>query len=430
LSRQENVIEAPAIPDEALGRLLEEPLDWRYKAFPQAEGVSLGTVGQRDWNLLRGDLSLPALVLKESALAHNLALMAGWCREHGVLHAPHGKTTMAPQLFKRQLEAGAWAITAATTSQVRTYRAFGVRRILLANELVEPVALRWLTGQLAADPAFDFYCLVDSRAGVERMAEALAGTERPVRVLVEVGFERGRTGCRSVAEARALAEAVASAPELELVGTEGYEGIIGGDRSEAALGAVDAFLHRLRETTIELDRAGAFAGRDRILVSAGGSAYFDRVVEVLGPEWPLGAAVDLVVRAGGYITHDVGLYERSSPLARDLRPALEAWGVVLSRPEPDLALVSLGKRDVSHDLDLPLPQLAHGRNGLRTVAGFEVMALNDQHAYVRLPRDDALDVGDLLGCGISHPCTAFDKWRRIPVVDNEYTVVDAIATFF
>jgi D-serine deaminase-like pyridoxal phosphate-dependent protein len=420
----------PASREDALSRLLEEPIDWRYKAFPPAEGVTVGTVAQGGWNLLRGDLPLPALVLKESALAHNLALMAAWCAEQGVLHAPHGKTTMAPQLFKRQLESGAWAITAATASHARIYRAFGVERILLANELVEPVALRWLARELATDAEFDFYCLVDSTAAVEAMTEGLRGTDRPVQVLVEVGFDGGRTGCRDVAEALQVAAAVARAPELELAGTEGYEGIIDPVRSPAALAAVDAFLERLRETTIELDRADAFAARERVIVSAGGSAFFDRVAEALGGDWQLDRPVDVVIRAGGYITHDVGLYERSSPLVRDLRPAFEAWGVVLSRPEPDLVLVGLGKRDVSHDVDLPLPQLASRGERVRTVAGLRVTALNDQHAYVRLPSDETLEVGDLLGCGISHPCTAFDKWRLIPVVDDDYTVVDAIATFF
>jgi D-serine deaminase-like pyridoxal phosphate-dependent protein len=421
---------APAIREDVLSRLLREPIDWRYKGFPPADGVTIGTVGQEGWNLLRGDLALPALVLKESALAHNIALMAGWCREHAVLHAPHGKTTMAPQLFQRQLEAGAWAITAATASHVRIYRAFGVQRILLANELVEPVALRWLAQELAIEPELDFYCLVDSTAAVEAMAQGLRGSERPVQVLVEVGFEGGRTGCRDVAEALEVAAAVARAPELDLVGTEGYEGIIGVERNPASLAAVDSFLERLRKTTIELDRADAFAGRERIIVSAGGSAYFDRVADVLGGDWQLDEPVDVVIRAGGYITHDIGLYERLSPLVRDLRPAFEAWGVVLSRPEPDLAVVGLGKRDVSHDVDLPLPQLAYGRDRLRTVAGLTVTALNDQHAYVRVPSDHALEVGDLLGCGISHPCTAFDKWRLIPVVGDDYTVVDAVATFF
>ena len=180
----------------------------------------------------------------------------------------------------------------------------------------------------------------------------------------------------------------------------------------------------------QLDRAEAFAACERVIVSAGGSAYFDRVADVLGGDWQLDKPVDVVIRAGGYITHDIGLYERSSPLVRDLRPAFEVWGVVLSRPEPELVLVGLGKRDVSHDVDLPLPQLAYDRNGLRDVAGLTVTALNDQHAYVRIPTRETLKVGDLLGCGISHPCTAFDKWRLIPVVDDHYTVVDAIATFF
>jgi D-serine deaminase-like pyridoxal phosphate-dependent protein len=309
------------------------------------------------------------------------------------------------------------------------YRAFGVQRILLANELVEPAALRWLAQELAAAPDLDFYCLVDSLHQVEAMTEALSASERPAQVLLEIGFEGGRTGCRTPAEAADVAAAVARSPGLELVGTEGYEGIIADDRSEASVAAVDVFLRRLRETTVELERAGAFAARDRVIVSAGGSAYFDRVVDVLGPDWPFEKPVDLVIRAGGYLTHDVGLYERTSPLAQTLQPALEAWGAVLSRPEPDLALIGLGKRDVSHDLDLPRPQLVRGPDGLREATGMVVTALNDQHAYVRVPPGE-LAVGELIGFGISHPCTAFDKWRLIPVVNEEYTVIDAVATFF
>jgi D-serine deaminase-like pyridoxal phosphate-dependent protein len=415
---------------DAMRALLDERIDWRYKGFPSVDGVTIGTVGETGWNLLRGDLQLPALVLKESALEHNIALMARWCMEHGILLAPHGKTTMAPQLFSRQLDAGAWGITAATVSQARMYRAFGVQRILLANELVEPAALRWLADELAAAPELDVYCLVDSARQVETMAEALAGSERPVHVLLEIGFEGGRTGCRTVAEAIEVTAAVVRSRGLDLAGTEGYEGIIAHDRGDASLARVDAFLRAVRETTVELEQAGAFAGRDRIVVSAGGSAYFDRVVDALGGDWPFETPVDLVIRAGGYVTHDVGLYERTSPLARELRPALEAWGPVLSRPEADLALVGLGKRDVSHDVDLPRPSFVNDGDGLREATGMTVTALNDQHAYVRIPPEDPLAVGDLVGCGISHPCTAFDKWRLIPAVDDDYTVVGAVATFF
>jgi D-serine deaminase-like pyridoxal phosphate-dependent protein len=113
-----------------------------------------------------------------------------------------------------------------------------------------------------------------------------------------------------------------------------------------------------------------------------------------------------------------------------LRHALEAWGAVLSRPEPDLALLLLGKRDVAYDIEPPLPLSVHGRDGLRPARSMTVFELNDQHAYLRLPPDDPLAVGDLVACGISHPCTAFDKWRLIPVVDDDYTVIDAVHTYF
>jgi D-serine deaminase-like pyridoxal phosphate-dependent protein len=418
------------VDDTALRRLLAEPIDWRYKGFPTDGQATVGTVAEQKWNLLRGDLPLPAVVLKESAVTHNLELVAQWCRERGALLAPHGKTTMAPQLFARQLAAGAWAITAAHIGQVRVYRAFGVQRILLANELVEPVALRWLAAELAADPGFDFYCLVDSTGAIAEMEAALAGCQRPVQVLLELGYEGGRTGSRGSEEAAKVAAAVARSTTLELAGTECFEGLIGHDRTGQSLEAVDRLVRRLREATIELARQGAFAGRERVIVSAGGSAYFDRVAEILAGEWPLDTKVDVVLRSGCYVTHDVGLYERTSPLARELRPALEAWAAILSRPEPTLALAGFGKRDVSHDVDLPLPQLVHGAGGLREAVGMSVTALNDQHAYVRLPADDELAVGDLVGCGISHPCTTFDKWRLIPVVADDYTVVDAVATFF
>jgi D-serine deaminase-like pyridoxal phosphate-dependent protein len=84
--------------------------------------------------------------------------MARWCHDRGVELAPHGKTHMAPQLFARHLDAGACGITAATLSHVRTYRAFGVRDVLLTNELVDGAGLRWLAAELDAHPDFSIMC--------------------------------------------------------------------------------------------------------------------------------------------------------------------------------------------------------------------------------------------------------------------------------
>jgi D-serine deaminase-like pyridoxal phosphate-dependent protein len=417
------------VNEDALRRLRSDPIDWRYKGFPPAEGVTPASVGAQGWNLLAGDLFLPALVLRESALAHNLALMSRWCDVHGVSLAPHGKTTMSPELFARQLDAGAWAMTAATASQARVYRAFGVERILLANELVEPASLRWIASELAADPSFDFLCIADSVEAVTRMDRALDGhAKRPLRVLVELGIAGGRTGARSIDRALEVAEAIGRSAALELAGVEGYEGIVHDDAR------VEAFLAELRELADRLAAAGSFADQQEIVVTAGGSIYFDRVAERLPSRAP---RTRIVVRSGCYLTHDDGLYDEHSPLGSHastperLLPAFEAWAVVLSRPEPGLALVGMGKRDVPHDVGLPIPLKSRGQSGVRDVReSMEVVDLNDQHAYVRTDPSDPLAVGDLLGCGISHPCTAFDKWRLIPVVDDDYAVIDAVHTFF
>jgi D-serine dehydratase len=338
---------------------------------------------------------------------------------------------MAPQLFQMQLEAGAWGVTAATTWQVRVWRAFGAERIVLANELVEPASIRWIAGELGRDPNFDFYCLVDSVAAVRLLDATMHSTRasRPLQVLLEMGILGGRTGCRTRDEAREVAEAVKRAKHLSLAGVEGFEGI------RESVEDVDPFLEDMRAVVIELDQQGFFAGRDEVLVTAGGSAFPDRVIEAFdGTPNP----VHVVLRSGCYLTHDAVHYKRASPFGGrlagtdPLQEALEIWGVVLSLPEPGLALLGFGKRDVPYDLELPVPRLIkRGDQAVRPLRGSaSIKALNDQHAYMHIDDGDELAVGDMVGCGISHPCTAFDKWRLIPMVDDAYRVVDAILTYF
>ncbi|WP_163567780.1 alanine racemase [Fodinicola feengrottensis] len=264
-------------------QLIREPIDNQYKGFPPSETTyTIGTVAAAGWNVLAGDLLLPALVLHQDALDHNLALMAKWCADRNVSLAPHGKTPMAPQLFLRQLQAGAWGVTAATVSQARIMRSFGVRRIVLANELVSPVGLRWVAQQLDADESFELFCLVDSAYTADRMASILAaaGAVRPLPVLLEVGLPAGRAGVRDDTEALALAEHIAGLPQLRLAGVEAFEGVAGSNREPVTLAAIDAVLGRMTALLTEIDKRGLFDG-DEVLFTAGGSAFFDR-----GWWWP------------------------------------------------------------------------------------------------------------------------------------------------
>jgi D-serine deaminase-like pyridoxal phosphate-dependent protein len=391
-------------------------------------------------SLFGGVFGAPVMVLRESALENNLAAMAGYCSAHGVLLAPHGKTTCAPQLFARQLEHGAWGITVATLQQVALCRAFGVRRVLLGNELVDPGAIAWVVDELRRDEDFEFLCYVDSVEGVERISSvAGASAGRGVDVLVEMGFEGGRSGCRTPAQAAGVAAAAAAAPGITVVGVSVFEGTVGHDITDDVLGGVRDLLGRMRETASALVARGlCTVGPDGLILSAGGSMFFDVVTDVLSPPLPDGTAVQCIVRSGCYVTHDEHLYGVTSPFARDgadprwrLRPAIEVWSEVWSRPEPGLALVGMGRRDVAFDAGLPVPrQLFRPGSGRSDVRGLTVTGLNDQHGFVQMPDGADLRVGDWLGCGINHPCTQFDKWRVIPVVDDDYRVLDFVRTFF
>jgi D-serine dehydratase len=419
--------------------LLDEAVDWRHKAFAAEAGpVELSELRGRDVNALGGDLIFPLLLVKNSAVEHNIALMASFARERGLSLAPHAKTTMAPQIFLRELAAGAWGLTAQTIAQARVYREFGVSRILLANQLLQGAALRWVAAELEADPDFEFYCLVDSVAGVRLMTAALAENPpaRRLRVLLELGMHGGRAGCRGLDEAKQVAAAVADSRVLALAGVEAFDGVLTTpEPTDETLAAVDKILDDVTELVGELASLERFAADDEIVVSVGSSAFFDRTAAVLGAAPGLEQPVRVVMRCGAYVTHD-GLYWSVSPLdgrrtgSERLLPALEAWGMVLSRPEPELAIVGFGKRDVPYDVALPRPTLVRRGSGeLVPAEGLEVVTVNDHHAFVRIEGTE-LDVGDLIGCSVSHACTAFDKWTAIPLVADDYRVLDVVRTFF
>ncbi|MFJ3087522.1 amino acid deaminase [Streptomyces sp. NPDC086838] len=420
--------------------LADEPVDHRFKGLPpDAEGLTVGALAAERRNLFDGGFTTPVLALSAENVEHNLALLETYAERHGLAFAPHGKTSMSPQLFARQLEHGAWGITAAVPHQARVYRAFGIGRIFLANELVDAAALRWLAGELDADPDFSFVCYVDSVRGVELMDEALraAGASRPVDVVVELGAGEGaRTGARTEADCAAVADAVAGTPALRLVGVAGYEGEV----PEASGDRVRAWLRRLVALAADFDTAGRFGALgagERIVISAGGSAWFDAVADVFAEIPELSAPVLKLLRSGAYVSHDDGHYRHLTPFNRvpeegALQPAFRLWAQVVSRPSAGQAFLNAGKRDAAYDLDLPEAQVVHsGRDGsVRPAEGITVTGLSDQHTWVRTDEGARLEVGDWVGMGLSHPCTSFDKWQLIPLVEADGTVTDFVRTFF
>lgn len=433
---------------KSLEILAAEPLlDASYKGYPlTAPPCRTGALAQQGWNVLAGDLPLPLAVLDRAALAHNLAWMQDYARQRGVLLAPHGKTTMSPELFAQQLAAGAWGLTFASVWQARVGVAAGARRIIIANQVLQDADLDGLDALLAAVDGLRVWFLVDSAAQLALIEDwaARRGSARVFDVLLEMGMAGQRTGCRSAEEALALARRLAASRVVRLGGIECYEGLAARCDDAHDVPAVTALVRSVGAVARGCDAEGLWApGEAEILLSAGGSAVFDLVVPLLRLQG-LSRPVAGVLRSGCYVTHDHGNYQRfvrllarREGLDEALRPALTVWAQVQSVPEPGLALLGCGRRDVSFDIDMPLP-LRRAAWGARVAQAapqdWRITALNDQHAYLRFdpeaPEGAAPQVGERVELGISHPCTTFDKWRWMPVVDGDGTVTGAIHTCF
>ncbi|MHB8449565.1 MAG: alanine racemase [Mycobacteriales bacterium] len=417
-------------PRLRLDLVTEEWLNATVKGFPaDSPPVRVGELPALGWNVAREDLPLPLLTLRRSALTHNLQLMAKLCRAAGVLLAPHGKTTMAPQLWQEQLDAGAWGLTAATGQQLQVYRQFGVPRVICANELVDEPSLRFVARELTRDRHFELYSWVDSPQSVEALVAASRRYRpaRPWKVLVEVGANSGRSGVRDDEQLHDLIRALRAAGQaVRLEGIAAYEGLLVSRRPLPVEESerLDDLTGRVLDAQATCSEAGLL--EENHLITAGGSVAVDEVLNRLAAH--VNVPARFVLRSGCYLTHDHGLYAATSSLT-GLRPALELWSYVLSTPEPGLAILGFGRRDAPHDAGLPVPVavLGRGEAARRSVVG-TVVTLNDQHAYLR--HRTKLQVGERVVLGVSHPCSAFDKWRLIPVVDDEDTIVDCIRTFF
>lgn len=401
-----------------------------------ASPVESGSILQPGWNLLREDLSLPSAVLYQERLTHNLGWMREFISGYGARLAPHGKTTMAPRLFHMQLEAGAWGITLATAHQTLVAYSHGVRRVLMANQLVGKENMA-IIARLLRDPGFEYYCLVDSAAQIDQLGAFFAEQGQRLHVLLEIGVMGGRTGVRNDAQLNGVLEALSHWEQtIALDGVELFEGVLDDEAS------IREFLESATAITRKL-MGEKRIHRTPVLLSGAGSAWYDVVAEVFSSTG-LGESVEIVLRPGCYLTHDVGAYRkaqqrilRSNPVAHrmtsGLVPALQVWAYVQSIPEEDKAIIGMGKRDAAFDSGLPAPAL-HYRPGdalpKAAPSHWETTKMMDQHGYLKIsPRDD-LRVGDMIGFDICHPCLTFDKWRTLPVLDSAYNVVDIVQTFF
>jgi D-serine dehydratase len=419
--------------------------DASFKSFPLAAApVRAADIAAQRWHLLAGDLAYPLAVLKRSALAHNLAWMQAYASRRGVHLAPHGKTTLSPELMQMQLAAGAWGISFATVFQLGVGVQAGVRRAIIANQVLAAADLAGLRALLQAHADLQVWFLIDSLEQL-RLIEQWSASQPPFKpfgVLLEIGVAAKRTGCRTHVQAMELAQAINQSGAVRLCGVECYEGNAAIGDNDHDVAAVSELVRRVLAVVRQCDAESRFADGD-IVLSAGGSAVFDLVLPLLRTTG-LSKPVLGVLRSGCYVTHDHGHYrrylqrvEQREGLVDSLQAALEVWTLVQSVPEPGLAFLSCGRRDISFDIELPMPQRL-ARAGVQSVqemqsvpADWRITQLNDQHAYLQFdPQGVVPAVGDRVVLGLSHPCTTFDKWRWMVVAEDDGSISGAVHTCF
>lgn len=390
------------------------------------------------WNILREEVSLPIAVISQSAITNNARWMAEFCNRSGVQLAPHGKTTMAPALFKTQLEAGAWGITLATVPQVMNAVNNGIKRIILANQLVGKFHFQQIANMLRENEV-EFYCFADSTENLHQLGGAFENQNVQLNILLEIGVPNGRCGWRNIKNVNELIAVIEQYPNLKLAGIGFYEGVIHGENADEQ---VQKFVESVFALADELNQREVFS-LDKPIITGAGSAWYDIVASTLNQQ-DINNQFNLIVRPGCYLIHDTGIYQEAqdailkrSELACDITGSLSSsltlWAYIVSVPEDGLAIVGLGKRDVAFDAGLPTPELFYSIDNQaisKVTNSMQVCKIMDQHCMLEFDNSLQLKVGDIVCFSTSHPCLTFDKWREIAVADDNWVVRTTLSTYF
>jgi D-serine dehydratase len=395
----------------------------KFKGFPiDSYGKTLEQFLATNPNLFTANFQFPIMVLKESAVKNNIAQMMSFCNSVDAQLAPHVKTTMSPQLAQMQVAAGATALTVANFWQGRIFLKHGFKNLIIANEVLDPTAIAEIA-KINKQKQAEIIFYVDSILALE-IIQKHTPLEGEQNLFIEIGTENGRGGVRELSLVEQLAQRIRADKRLNLIGVTGFEGAV----PDAARGRrgekkISKFCQKI---VAAAELAYPYKSDQQFVISAGGSAYFDIVARELNKfEKPR----RLLLRSGGYITHDHKYYEEIYPFAstdRSFQPAIEVWAQVISKPEKGFGVLNLGKRDIGNDLHNPIPIKSY--DGQVKSFSAVIEKLNDQHGYLRGKQEFSL--AQLIGLGISHPCTTFDKWGLIPLVNDDYDLIDCLQTFF
>ena len=421
-------------------------IDDRWRGFPTGYApLPLAQIAGRGWRPQDGRMALPLLSLDLTTFELNAEAVLRHLATEGALIAPHAKTPMSVAIARGLQEAGAWGVTVADARQASVMLEGGLSRLILANQVGGPGGARRLAALLWHHPMAEVHTFVDSVEGVDALASAWQaensrGKGMPdLGLMIELGA--GRAGIRDDQAAVGLMEHILTLPAecgLRLSGIAGYEGAaVVADEKESER-RVDALMERM--AALHAAMRGRLGPGAPLILTAGGSLWFDRVLAMLGPAAVADGRTRLILRSGALFFSDHGVYKRGFAamekrgvgFAGRIMPALRLWAEVLSAPESGLLICGLGMRDAASDQGVPMP-LKIWRDGKEAGAADHLFIekFNDQHAFVRFGSDGPRPaIGDVIEFGLSHPCTNIDRHGLIWGLDADHKVRCVLPTAF
>jgi len=309
-------------------------------------------------------IDTPALVIDQDAMQRNIALMAGYAREHGLRLRPHAKTHKSAQVAALQIAAGAVGVCVQKLGEAEALAAAGIGDIYISNQIIDRAKLARvaaLAGRIRLALA------VDSEYGVRALAEALRAAGSSIDVFVEIDVGQGRCGVAAT-QAGALAHQVVS-QGLRFAGLQAYHGAAQHLRSaEARKAAIHHAVTLARSAQASVTAAGI---RCPLVTGAGtGSFVLESASGLYGELQP-----------GSYVFMDRDYADNeATPHAPVFEQALFVKSQVISRGIAH-AVVDAGHK--SHAIDSGLPRV-WGRDLVFANGG-------DEHGLLR-PGRDALPV--------------------------------------
>ena len=323
-------------------------------------------------------------------MEQNLETMAGFFCQRPAKLRPHFKNHRVLELAARQMERGAIGITCSRLWQAERLASFGIRDILIANEIAGEAPTRRFVKLSCEVPAL---VAVDNSSVVADMARLARDYKAEVNVLVDVDLGLKRCGLPPGETAAGLAKTVVQSG-LRFRGLMGYEGHLqplppGAEKQRAVLEAMQGLAH----TRKLIESAGIAVD----IVSCGGTG-----------DYSIAGAYDGVTenQAGSYLLMDTWY----APFAPDFKVALSVLVTVVSKTAGERLVVDAGCKAISGERGLP---------SVKGIDGLRLKALHAEHAVIEI-KTSALkvEVGDKIEIAVHYHDGTINLHKQIYGIRN------------